>query len=464
MTDEQEAAKQRSIGLEAPERGSAEELLDAGAHSDLDAMRHSAAHVMAEAVLDLFPGTKLGIGPAIDDGFYYDFALDRPLDPGRSRRDRGADGRERRRRPPVRPTRIAARRRPGVLRRARPAVQGRDPRRPRARAPRRRDDRCRRRRSTSTVRSSTCARARTWRRPARSGRSSCSPSPAPTGEATRPGRRSSGSTARSGRRRRSSTNSSGAARRPRSATTAAWASSSTCSASTTSRPAPRSGIRRAGRSTGRSRTRCGSSRRPRLPGDLHAAARPPSKLWETSGHWDLYREHMFLLESEGQTFSLKPMNCPESRPSSTRAGSRSYRDLPLRLAEYGKLHRNELSGTSVRADAGPPLRHRRRPHLRPAGPDRVGDRGAPGRGPRVVLVVRSRADASRSGRARTRRSATRRSGSETEELIRDALDRSGVDVPGQGEGRRVLRTEDRHPGRGRARAANGRRRRSRSIW
>ncbi len=45
----------------------------------LDPMRHSAAHVMAEAVLDLFPGTKLGIGPAIEGGFYYDFDLPRPL-------------------------------------------------------------------------------------------------------------------------------------------------------------------------------------------------------------------------------------------------------------------------------------------------------------------------------------------------------------------------------------------------
>ncbi|MCI0582226.1 MAG: threonine--tRNA ligase, partial [Chloroflexi bacterium] len=44
-------------------------------------MRHSAAHVMAEAVLDLFPGAKLGIGPAIADGFYYDFDLPRPLTP-----------------------------------------------------------------------------------------------------------------------------------------------------------------------------------------------------------------------------------------------------------------------------------------------------------------------------------------------------------------------------------------------
>src|SRR4030067_751342 len=64
--------------FDAPERGSADELLDAGAHSDLDAMRHSTAHVMAEAVLELYPGTKLGIGPATADGFYYAFELRRP--------------------------------------------------------------------------------------------------------------------------------------------------------------------------------------------------------------------------------------------------------------------------------------------------------------------------------------------------------------------------------------------------
>src|SRR5664280_2433022 len=62
-------------------RGSAEELLDAGAHTELDAMRHSAAHVMAEAVLGMFPDAQLGIGPSIDDGFYYDFLLPRPLTP-----------------------------------------------------------------------------------------------------------------------------------------------------------------------------------------------------------------------------------------------------------------------------------------------------------------------------------------------------------------------------------------------
>jgi threonyl-tRNA synthetase len=53
---------------------------------------------------------------------------------------------------------------------------------------------------------------------------------------------------------------------------------------------------------------------------------------------------MFVMESEGQTFSLKPMNCPESTYI-YRSRKRSYRDFPLRYAEYGRLHRNELSGT-----------------------------------------------------------------------------------------------------------------------
>jgi threonyl-tRNA synthetase len=63
-------------------RSGASELLDAGARDELDAMRHSAAHVMAAAVLEAFPEARLGIGPAIRDGFYYDFDLPRPLTPG----------------------------------------------------------------------------------------------------------------------------------------------------------------------------------------------------------------------------------------------------------------------------------------------------------------------------------------------------------------------------------------------
>src|SRR3954465_12555902 len=80
------ADEQAGIGdaedlFEAPQRGSADELLDARAGDALDPMRHSAAHVMAEAVTDLFPSTKLGIGPAIEGGFYYDFQLPRALTP-----------------------------------------------------------------------------------------------------------------------------------------------------------------------------------------------------------------------------------------------------------------------------------------------------------------------------------------------------------------------------------------------
>jgi threonyl-tRNA synthetase len=67
------------------------------------------------------------------------------------------------------------------------------------------------------------------------------------------------------------------------------------------------------------------------------------RLWETSGHWAHYSENMFKLEVEEQTFSLKPMNCPEACIM-FKTDVRSYRDLPLRLNEIGRLHRNELSG------------------------------------------------------------------------------------------------------------------------
>jgi len=53
----------------------------ATAHNELDALRHSTAHVMAQAVLEAFPDGKLAIGPPIEDGFYYDFDLPRPLTP-----------------------------------------------------------------------------------------------------------------------------------------------------------------------------------------------------------------------------------------------------------------------------------------------------------------------------------------------------------------------------------------------
>ena len=68
-------------------------------------------------------------------------------------------------------------------------------------------------------------------------------------------------------------------------------------------------------------------------------------LWETSGHWANYRDHMFTSETEdGRVFALKPMNCPGSL-SVFAQGIKSYRDLPIRMAEFGKVHRYEPSGS-----------------------------------------------------------------------------------------------------------------------
>ncbi len=67
-------------------------------------------------------------------------------------------------------------------------------------------------------------------------------------------------------------------------------------------------------------------------------------LWEKSGHWDKFREDMFTVESENRDYAVKPMNCP-CHVQVFNQGLRSYRDLPLRLAEFGSCHRNEASGT-----------------------------------------------------------------------------------------------------------------------
>jgi threonyl-tRNA synthetase len=65
--------------------------------------------------------------------------------------------------------------------------------------------------------------------------------------------------------------------------------------------------------------------------------------WERSGHWENYRENMFTTHSEERDFAVKPMNCP-GHVQIFNQGIRSYRDLPLRLAEFGSCHRNEPSG------------------------------------------------------------------------------------------------------------------------
>ncbi|MDC0864920.1 threonine--tRNA ligase [Rickettsiaceae bacterium] len=67
------------------------------------------------------------------------------------------------------------------------------------------------------------------------------------------------------------------------------------------------------------------------------------KLWEQSGHWDKFRENMFTVESDEKTHALKPMNCP-CHVQIFKQGIKSYRDLPYRMAEFGSCHRNEPSG------------------------------------------------------------------------------------------------------------------------
>ena len=66
-------------------------------------------------------------------------------------------------------------------------------------------------------------------------------------------------------------------------------------------------------------------------------------LWEKTGHWDKYKENMFVTESEKRDFALKPMNCP-GHILIYKHGLKSYRDLPLRFGEFGACHRNEPSG------------------------------------------------------------------------------------------------------------------------
>ncbi|MFO0070254.1 MAG: threonine--tRNA ligase [Alphaproteobacteria bacterium] len=66
-------------------------------------------------------------------------------------------------------------------------------------------------------------------------------------------------------------------------------------------------------------------------------------LWETSGHWEKFKEHMFISESEEKFLAIKPMNCP-CHVQIFNIGIKSYRDLPIRMAEFGNCHRNEPSG------------------------------------------------------------------------------------------------------------------------
>jgi threonyl-tRNA synthetase len=329
--------------FDAPERGSADELLDAGAHDDLDAMRHSTAHVMAEAVLDLFPATQLGIGPAIADGFYYDFKLDRNLTPAdlaaieeRMAASVAADHPFARRELPPEEGRafFAERNQPFKVEilddlAARAKADG-TPMPP-----------------TSVYEHGAFVDLCKGPHVASTGKIGPFKLLAVSGAYWR------GDEKRPALQRIYGT---------------VWPTQEELDAYLWRRAeAKKRDHRRLGVqldlysfhdvSPGSAfwhpkgqmmwRTLEAAMRELQDRRGYQEVSTPilvHKKLWEQSGHWANYDDNMFRVEVENQTFSLKPMNCPEST-FIYRSRLRSYRDFPIRYSEYGRLHRNERSGT-----------------------------------------------------------------------------------------------------------------------
>jgi threonyl-tRNA synthetase len=341
--DEPAEAPEAPEDFDAPERGSAEELLDAGAHDQLDAMRHSTAHVMAEAVLDLYPGTQLGIGPAIADGFYYDFKLDRPLTP--------AD--------------LAA-----VEERMAASVAADHPF-------------VRRDLSPEEGRAFFAERNQPFKVEILddlAAKSKADGSPMPPTSVYEHGSFVDlckgphvASTGRIGPFKLLAVAGAywrGDEKRPmlQRIYGTVWQNQDDLDAYLWRRAeAKKRDHRRLGValdlfsfhdvSPGSAfwhpkgqmiwRTLEGAMRELQARRGYQEISTPilvDKKLWQQSGHWDLYDANMFRLQSEGHDFALKPMNCPEST-FIYKSKVRSYRDLPVRLNEYGRLHRNERSGT-----------------------------------------------------------------------------------------------------------------------
>ena len=108
-------------------------------------------------------------------------------------------------------------------------------------------------------------------------------------------------------------------------------------------------------------------------------------MWEKSGHWEKFAEDMFTTHLDDRDYAIKPMNCP-GHIQLYNQGLKSYRDLPLRIAEFGVVHRNEPSRNPARPHAGAPLHPGRCSHLLHGGPapggggdpDRDGLRDLPG--------------------------------------------------------------------------------------
>ncbi|HEX2141730.1 MAG TPA: threonine--tRNA ligase [Candidatus Limnocylindria bacterium] len=317
-------------------RTEADAMLDAGAHDRLDTMRHSAAHVMAAAVLDMFPGARLGIGPAIRDGFYYDFDLPRPLTP-----DDLAEIEERMR-AQVAASLVFEREeldRDTAL--ARLEEQGQDYKVEIVRElpPEQSEvvsfyqhgafiDLCRGPHVESTARLGPFKLLNSagayWR-----------------GDEKRPMlQRIYGTVwesqedldrylwrmeeARKRDHRRLGRDLDLFTFHPESPAAPFWH--------------PR------GMALYRALEEW--SRQVRREGGFHEVRTPSlvrKELWEQSGHWELYQDNMFVLDDYEHTSGLKPMNCPqEILIYKTRL--RSYRDLPLRFADYSVLMRKEVTG------------------------------------------------------------------------------------------------------------------------
>ena len=343
MADDTVQAVQEEELLAAPVRGSADELLDAGAANHFGRMRHSAAHVMAEAVMRLFPGVQLGIGPAITDGFYYDFLLERALTP----EDLAA---------------IEAEMAKSIAADHTFKLQEHTFSELRA----------------SLLNAGQALKVEIMDDLAANAMESGNPAPSVTtythGEFQDLCRGPHvESTGKIGPYKLLSV--AGAYWRGKSDRPAlqriygtAWDTQEELEQFIWRREEMKKrDHRRLGValdlfsfhdvSPGSTfwhpkgqllwRILEGAMRELQDARGYQEISTPiivSKRLWEKSGHWDLYRENMFIIESEGEEFSLKPMNCPESTVI-YKTKTRSYRDLPLRLSEYGRLHRNELSGT-----------------------------------------------------------------------------------------------------------------------